>query len=117
VLSTRARDLACIGRYLGDAAALLGDREAAKTYYEQGLAVCQRARFRPEIALIRLGLAEVLLDEAGDGALTLALSQRERERRRAEALAHLDFAIDEFRAMKMHPSLERALRHKGLLRA
>jgi hypothetical protein len=28
-----------------------------------------------------------------------------------------DFAIDEFRAMKMQPSLERALRHKELLHA
>ena len=36
---------------------------------------------------------------------------------RAEAQAHLDFAIEEFRAMKMQPALERALRHKGLLHA
>ena len=34
-----------------------------------------------------------------------------------EAMAHLDFAIAEFRAMKMQPSLERALRHKELLKA
>ena len=30
---------------------------------------------------------------------------------------HLDFAIDEFRDMKMQPALERALSHKGLLKA
>ena len=36
---------------------------------------------------------------------------------KAEGSAHLDFAIDEFRAMRMQPSLERALRHKGLLKA
>jgi hypothetical protein len=30
---------------------------------------------------------------------------------------HLDFAIAEFREMKMQPSLERALRHKELLKA
>ncbi len=29
-----------------------------------------------------------------------------------DALEHLDFAIKEFREMKMQPSLERALRHK-----
>jgi len=34
-----------------------------------------------------------------------------------EALAHLDFAIAEFREIKMQPSLERALRHKELLKA
>ena len=37
--------------------------------------------------------------------------------KQAEALAHLDFAIEEFGAMKMQPSLERSLRHKGLLHA
>jgi len=34
-----------------------------------------------------------------------------------EALEHLDFAIKEFRDMKMQPSLERALRHKEILKA
>jgi hypothetical protein len=36
---------------------------------------------------------------------------------RSEALAYLDFAIEEFRAMKMQPYLERALGHKELLKA
>jgi uncharacterized protein (DUF924 family) len=35
----------------------------------------------------------------------------------AEALEHLDFAIAEFREMKMQPALERALRHKEVLKA
>jgi len=35
----------------------------------------------------------------------------------AEALEHLDFAISEFRDMKMRPWLERALRHKEILKA
>jgi len=30
---------------------------------------------------------------------------------------HLDFSINEFREMKMQPSLERALRHKEILGA
>ena len=33
------------------------------------------------------------------------------------ALNHLDFAIKEFREMKMQPSLERALRRKEILKA
>jgi hypothetical protein len=36
---------------------------------------------------------------------------------RDTAIEHLDFAIGEFREMKMQPSLERALRHRGLLKA
>jgi hypothetical protein len=60
-------------------------------------------RFRPEIALIRLDLAELLLEHYPD--------------ERAEAIEHLDFAIAELRDMKMQPALERALRHRGLLKA
>ena len=58
---------------------------------------------RPEIAIIRLRLAELLFEHFPE--------------EQPEALIHLDFAIEEFRAMKMQPSLERALRHKGLLHA
>ena len=47
------------------------------------------------------------LDEAG----------RTRIQREAQAMDHLDFAISEFRDMKMQPSLERALRHREILRA
>jgi hypothetical protein len=35
----------------------------------------------------------------------------------AGAIEHLDFVIGEFREMKMQPSLERALRHKDVLKA
>ena len=60
-------------------------------------------RFRPEIALTRLQLAELLPENCPD--------------ERPEALEHLDFVIGEFREMKMQPPLERALRHKKTLRA
>jgi hypothetical protein len=36
---------------------------------------------------------------------------------RKEAVEHLNFAIKEFRDMKMQPSLERALKHKEILGA
>ena len=35
----------------------------------------------------------------------------------SETVAHLDFAIGEFRDMRTEPSLERALRHKDILKA
>jgi DNA-binding CsgD family transcriptional regulator/tetratricopeptide (TPR) repeat protein len=92
-------------RLLGDAAALLGERAQAQAYYAQALEVGATIGFRPEIALTHLGLADLLLNDA----LIPALSQRDREQTRAEVLAHLDFAIDEFRAMGMQPALERAL--------
>ena len=36
---------------------------------------------------------------------------------REKPMELLNFAIAEFREMKMQPSLERALRHRGLLKA
>jgi ATP/maltotriose-dependent transcriptional regulator MalT len=93
-----------IARHLGAASTLLGEREQARAYFEEALEVAGKVRFRPEVALTRLELAELLL---GDGD----------QAHHAEALEHLDFAIAEFREMKMQPSLERALRHKDVLKA
>jgi hypothetical protein len=94
----------CVGRHLGAASALLGDAARAERYYKSALDVAGRLCFRPEIALSRFGLSELLLEGADDSL-------------RAAALEHLDFAIAEFRDMKMQPSLERALRHKEVLKA
>jgi tetratricopeptide (TPR) repeat protein len=95
--------LTCIVRHMGGAAALLGRLEEARKYYEEALKITTEMKFRPEIALTRLQLAELLLEHYPD--------------EKVEALEHLDFAIKEFREMKMQPSLERALRHKEILKA
>jgi tetratricopeptide (TPR) repeat protein len=95
--------ITCAGRHLGAAAQLLGRPDEARGYYDQALEVCGKLRFRPEIALTRLELAGLLLDHYAD--------------ERSTAIGHLDFAIAEFRDMKMQPSLERALRHRELLKA
>jgi uncharacterized protein (DUF924 family) len=60
-------------------------------------------KFWPELALTRLQLVELLLEHY--------------PKEKSEAIAHLDVAIAEFRDMKMQPSLERALRHKEILKA
>ena len=83
---------------LGAAAAFLGRPEEARAYYEEALDMATRLRFRPEIALTRRGFAELLLEHYPD--------------EKAEALGHFDFAIGEFREMKMHPALERALKQR-----
>jgi tetratricopeptide (TPR) repeat protein len=93
----------CAGRHLGGAAALLGRHDEARKHYQEAIRVCTEIGFRPELALTRLQLAELLLEHYAD--------------EKKEALEHLDFAITEFRDMKMQPSLERALRHKEILKA
>jgi tetratricopeptide (TPR) repeat protein len=92
-----------VGRHMGAAAAFLGRHDEARKHYQEAIKVCTEIRFRPELALTRLQLAELLLEHY--------------PKERAEALEHLDFAIAEFRDMKMQPSLERALRHKEILKA
>jgi len=93
----------CTARHLGGAAALLGRYDEARKYYQEAIKVCTEMPFRPELALTRLQLAELLLEHYPE--------------EKKEALEHLDFAIKEFREMKMQPSLERALRHKEILGA
>jgi tetratricopeptide (TPR) repeat protein len=93
----------CVARHLGAAAALLGRYEEARKHYQEAVKVCTEMKFRPELALTRLQLAELLLEHY--------------PKERAAALEHLDFAISEFRDMKMRPWLERALRHKEILKA
>ena len=100
---TYASSICMPARLLGWASAFLDHPEEARAYYLQALEAAAKIRFRPEIALTRLQLAELLIEHYPNEA--------------AEAQEHLDFAIEEFREMKMQPSLERALRHKGLLKA
>jgi DNA-binding CsgD family transcriptional regulator len=86
----------CVARHLGDAAALLGNRAIACAYYLQALESAGKVRFRPELAVTHLRLAELLFDVADDVEIT-------------QAREHLDSAIPELRDMQMRPWLERAL--------
>ena len=101
MLTTGAFVPTCISRHLGAAAALLGRHEEALTHYDEALKVATEMSFRPEVALTRLQLAELLLEHYPE--------------EKADAMEHLDFAIREFREMKMQPSLDRALKHCQVL--
>ncbi|HEY93899.1 MAG TPA: protein kinase [Dehalococcoidia bacterium] len=93
----------CIPHHLGGAAALLGRYNEAREHYKDSFRICTEINFRPELALTHLNFAELLLDHF--------------PKEKAEAIEHLDFAIKEFREMKMQLSLERALRRKDILKA
>jgi ATP/maltotriose-dependent transcriptional regulator MalT len=84
-----------VGRLLGEAAVLLGRYDEALGFFEQAVHICEKVRFRPELALTRLDLAELLLTQF--------------KSRAEEARNHLDFVVGEFESMHMQPSLDRAL--------
>jgi len=70
------------------------------------------------VARIRLGFAFSLLNYSWSITQKRKLMLLEHyPDEKSEALAHLDFAIKEFREMKMQPYLEQALRHKQILGA
>ncbi len=94
VVPEAGSQIGCPARHLGAAAAMLGNPDDARMYYAHATEVCERVRFRPELALTRLQLAELLLEHYPD--------------ERDEAVEHLEFAIAELREMKMQPSLEKA---------
>jgi hypothetical protein len=85
----------CVARHLGSASALLGERAAARSFYERALVLGERLGFRSELALTRIALAELLMADGGDHACR-------------EARQQLEIAIPELRAMRMDPALERA---------
>ncbi len=101
--TTGLHNLTCVARHLGGAAALLGRHEEARNHYGEAIKVCTDMRLRPELALTRLQLAELILEHYPD--------------EKNEAVEHLAFCIPEFRDMKMKPWLERALKHKEILKA
>jgi DNA-binding CsgD family transcriptional regulator len=85
----------CVGRALGASWGMRGDAARARAAFEQAIRVCQASHFRPEAALARLDLAELLL---------LHYPQE-----RVVALEQLDIAAAELRAMGMQPALEHAV--------
>jgi DNA-binding CsgD family transcriptional regulator len=87
--------LSCPARHLGAASEMLGNPEEARSYYEQAFDVARGVRFRPEMALARLQLGDLLL--------------RYFPSERGPAREHVDLAISEFEAMGMTPALQRAV--------
>lgn len=85
-----------IARLLGRGWSMAGDVARARAEFQRAVEVCQRIRFRPELAVARLDLAELMLNHY--------------PAERTEALQLLDVATAEARAMNMQPAVERALR-------
>jgi DNA-binding CsgD family transcriptional regulator len=87
--------LVSYGRLLGEAALLAGRPAQARDLYDKALGVCEKVHFRPELALIHLDIAALLLDHYPS--------------EKTQAVDYLRMAIGEFELMHMQPSLDRAL--------
>ncbi len=94
-------DLTCVARHLASAAALCGDPEGAWAYATSAFDIASKSRFRPEIALSQLALAEIVIDHFPE--------------RQNEASWYLDRAVAELRDMRMEVALQSALRRRRLL--
>ncbi|MDP6453732.1 MAG: helix-turn-helix transcriptional regulator [SAR202 cluster bacterium] len=84
-----------MARRMGEAADLCGESDRALKHFHKALEVSINTRDRPETAITRFDMAKLLLGHYPE--------------RRDEAMRHLEFAIAEFRDMKMRPSLDPAL--------
>jgi DNA-binding CsgD family transcriptional regulator len=84
-----------IGRLLAEAAVMLDQTDESMPLFEEALALCQKIRFRPELVLIQLDIGELLL--TGDAS------------QRLRGIDQINTAIEQARAMKMQPSVERGL--------
>jgi hypothetical protein len=85
-----------VARLVGNARLLLGDIESARSCYVLAIERCQRVRYRPELALSRLDLAELLLEHFHEEWDV--------------AMEHLQRAASEFETLRMlRPSIGRGV--------
>ena len=70
---------------------MLGRPDEARANLQEALELTRRVRFRPEVALIRLDLGELLL--------------RHYPRERSQGVEHLKSAVEELQDMGMLPAL------------
>jgi len=93
-----------VDRLLGLLAITFGHIDAAAAHFEDGLAFCSRAGYRPEYAWTACDYAEALLarGDAGD---------------RDKAVALQDEALGLARELEMRPLLERILARREILKA
>jgi hypothetical protein len=95
LVEAHAATMTSVGRHLGAACVLLGDPAMARAHYDQAIVVCNQIDFRPEVAVLRLQLGELLL--------------RFFPNERDAARSSLEIAATECAAMGIEPARVRAL--------
>jgi len=91
-------------RALGLLAQTIGRLDEAVTHFDESLAICRKAGFRPELAWSCCDYADML-------------RERDAERDRAKAIALLDESLAISSELGMRPLMERVLSRREILRA
>ncbi|MCI0867369.1 MAG: hypothetical protein J4N89_12580, partial [Chloroflexi bacterium] len=102
-LVTRAGALS-VDRLLGLLSQTMGNLEGAVAHFEDALAFCRNAGFRPELAWICCDYADALRERDGEGDL-------------AKATSLLDESLAISSDLGMRPLMERVLSRRGILGA
>ena len=93
-----------IDRILGLLAHTMGELDKAVEHFEEGLAFCRKAGYRPELAWTCCNYADTLL-------------QRNQSGDREKATALLDESLAISRQLGMRPLMERVLSRREILKA
>ncbi len=96
--------LMSVDRVLGLLAQTMGNLDTAMTHFEDGLAFCREAGYRPELAWTCCDYADSLRERDGEGD-------------RANAMSLLDESLAISSELGMRPLMERVLSRRGILKA
>ena len=93
-----------VDRLLGFLSQTMGNLDQTATHFEEALAFCRKAGYRPELAWTCCDYADLLRERNGDGD-------------RAKAMSLLDESSAISQELGMMPLLERALSRREVLGA
>ena len=93
-----------VDRVLGLLSHTMGNLDQAATHFEDALAFCRKAGFRPELAWTGCDYADMLQERDGDGD-------------RAKAISLLDESLAISSELGMRPLMERVLSRREILAA
>ena len=99
-------------RLLGILAQTMGSPDQAAEHFEDALAFCRKAGYRPELAWSCCDYADLLLQRASTSS---ARTESEEDRRKAMSL--LDESLSISSEMGMRPLMERVLSRREILGA
>ncbi|MCH7624696.1 MAG: tetratricopeptide repeat protein [Chloroflexi bacterium] len=114
---TQAESVICYDRLLGLLAQTLGNLGDAQAHFEEALAFCRKAGYRPELAWSLCDYADMLLERASTSSPRTEEVLRQAQDDRTKAVAMLDEALAISTELGMRPLMERVLSRREILKA